>query len=143
MRIFLHRDVPEKSARSPLLQLVIPILLSRTCPLCPVWRTTRPLLGTVARPRVWSRIVTPTNKYMARACRYRPATCKAGLLTIDRIRDPPDPQELKRHANRSSKRSTGERLSSTRSTQCYINALPRIGLPPHADLLIPHLELRF
>ena len=35
-----------------------------------------------------SGIVPLTDKSMALACRYRPATRKAGILTMDRIRDP-------------------------------------------------------
>jgi hypothetical protein len=99
------------------------VVASVTGPSCLVWRTVHPLLVAVAHPRVWfTRIVTLTNKPMAPACRYRPATRKAGLLTIDRIRDPPTTQELKRHAGRSSRRSIGKRVSSTRSTRRYTTA---------------------
>jgi hypothetical protein len=66
-----------------------------------VWRTVHPLLVAVARPRVWfTRIVPLTDKSVALACRYRPATRNAGILTMDRIRDPPTTQELKRRADR-------------------------------------------
>ena len=59
---------------------------------CAVWQTVHPLLGAVARPRVWfTRIVTPTTKSTALACRYQLATRKVGLLKIDRIRDSPTP----------------------------------------------------
>jgi hypothetical protein len=57
-----------------------------------VWHTVHPLLGAVARPRVWfTRIVTLTTKSTALACRYQLATRKVDLLTIDRIRDSPIP----------------------------------------------------
>jgi hypothetical protein len=77
-----------------------------------------------------------------------------GLLTMDRIRDPPTAQDLKRHADHSSMRSTGKRVSctpstrrpsATSSTNCPYsqNRNWRIGLPPETSLLIPYLELRF
>jgi hypothetical protein len=63
------------------------------------WRTFYPLLVAVARPRVWStRVVIPTTKSTVLACRYSPATRKIDPLTIDRIRDPPTPHDLRRHA---------------------------------------------
>jgi hypothetical protein len=63
------------------------------------WRTFYPLLVAVARPRVWStKVVIPTTKSTVLACRYSPATRKIDPLTIDRIRDPPTPHELRRHA---------------------------------------------
>jgi hypothetical protein len=97
------------------------VVASVTGPSCLVWRTAHPLLVAVARPRVWfTRIVTLTNNSMVPACRYRPATRKAGPLTIDRIRGPPTTQE--RHAGRSSRRSTGKRASSTRLTRRYTTA---------------------
>jgi hypothetical protein len=59
---------------------------------CAVWQTAHPLLGAVARPRVWfTTIVTPTTKSTALAYRYQLATRKVGLLKIDRIRDSPTP----------------------------------------------------
>jgi hypothetical protein len=84
-----------------------------------VWYTVHPLLVAVARPRVpFTRIVTLTTKSTALARRHPPADRKADLLTINRIRDPPAAQELKRHADRSSMRSTGKRLlHSTRPRQ--------------------------
>jgi hypothetical protein len=57
-----------------------------------VWHTLHPLLLAVARPRVrFTRIATLiiTIKSRALAHRHPPAARKAGLLTIDRIRDPP------------------------------------------------------
>jgi hypothetical protein len=93
-----------------------------TGPSCLVSRTVHPLLVGVARPRVqFTRIVTLTNNSMTLACRYRLATGKVSLLTIDRIRDPPTTQELKRLADRSSRCSTGGRVSS-RSTRRYTTA---------------------
>src|SRR5215831_14338290 len=51
-----------------------------------VWRTVHPLLVAVARPRGWfTRIVPLSDKSISPACRYRPATRKAGILTMDRI----------------------------------------------------------
>jgi hypothetical protein len=46
-----------------------------------------------------------------------PAARKVGLLTIDRIRDPPAVQKLKRHGDRSLMRSTGKRMPFTRPTR--------------------------
>jgi hypothetical protein len=45
------------------------------------------------------------------------AARKANLLTMDRIRDPPTAQERKHHADRLSIRSTGKRVSFTRTTR--------------------------
>ena len=80
-----------------------------------VWHTVHPLLVAVARPHVrFDRIATLTTKSTALACLCPSTNRKVGLLTIDRIRDPPTAQELKRHAHRSSMRSTGKRVSFTR-----------------------------
>jgi hypothetical protein len=57
----------------------------------------------------------PKSKVLAQ--RSPPATRKVHPLTIDRIRDPPTPHELKHHADCSSMRSTGKRLSSTGSSR--------------------------
>jgi hypothetical protein len=105
-----------------------------------VWYTVHPLLFAVAGPRVWFyKIVSPATKSTALACRYPPAGREAGLLTMDRIRDPPTTQELKRHANRSSMRSIDKcvsftcstrSLTTTSSTNCPYSqtAIARIGL---------------
>jgi hypothetical protein len=64
-----------------------------------VWHTLHPLLLAVARPRVrFTRIATLiiTTKSTTLAYRHPPAARTAGLLTIDRIRDPPIARELKR-----------------------------------------------
>jgi hypothetical protein len=88
-----------------------------------VWHTVHPLFVAAARPRVRStRIVTLTAKSTALACRYPSAARKADLLTIDRIRDPPAAQELKHHADRSSVRSTGKRVSFAPSTRRHSTA---------------------
>jgi hypothetical protein len=85
---------------------------------CNVWHTV-PLLVAVPRPNVqFTRIATLTTKFTALACRCRTAVRKAGhLTTIDRIRDPPAAQQLKRHADRSSMRSTSKRASFARPTR--------------------------
>ena len=69
------------------------------------WYTVNSFLVAVARPRVWfSRIVTLAPKSKVLAQRPPPATRKFDLLTTDRIRDSPNPRELKHH-------TTGKRLS--------------------------------
>jgi hypothetical protein len=88
-----------------------------------VWHTVHLLLVAAARPRVWfTRIVTLTTKSAALACRYPQAARKAGHLTIDRIRDPPTARELKRHADRSSTRSSSKRVFLRRSTRRHSTA---------------------
>ena len=92
------------------------------------WNTVNSFLVAVARPRVWfSRIVTLAPKSKVLAQRSPPATRKVDLLTIDRIRDPPTPHELKHHADCSSMRSTGNRLSSTRSSRPTVRRLRQIA----------------
>ena len=101
------------------------VVTSVTAPSCwAVWHTLHPLLVAVARPRVWfTRIVTLTTKSTVLACRYPPAARNPDLLTIDRIRDPPTTsQGLKRHADHSSMRSTGKRVSFARPTQRHTTA---------------------
>jgi hypothetical protein len=88
-----------------------------------VWHAVHPLFVAAARPRVRStRIVNPTAKSTTLACRYRSAARKAGLLTMDRIRDPPTARELKRHANCSSVHSTGKGVPFTHSTRRHSTA---------------------
>jgi hypothetical protein len=114
-----------------------------------VWHTVHPLLVAVARPPVrFSRIATLTTKSKALARRFRP---RPGLLTIDRIRDPPTGQELKRHADRSSMRSIGKCVSFTRSTRRHSTGSStncphsQTAIAPHRiaapdQLLIPYSE---
>jgi hypothetical protein len=77
-----------------------PKLLSLTN-LRPNWAlscTVHPFLVAVARSCVrFTRIATLITKFGALACRYPPTARKACLL--DRIRDPPIAQELKRNAD--------------------------------------------
>jgi hypothetical protein len=92
------------------------------------WYTVNPFLIAVARPRVWfSRIVTLAPKSKVLAQRSPPATRKVDLLTIDRVRDPPTPHELKHHADCSSMPSTGKRLSSTGSSRRHGTRLRQIA----------------
>jgi hypothetical protein len=97
-------------------------------------------------------VVTATTKSTALACRYPPAAPKAGLLTINRIRDPPTARQLKRHADRSSTRSSSKRVSLRVQLGAIVSRprriaripklqLLRIGLPLQTSFLI--LELRF
>jgi hypothetical protein len=90
-----------------------------------VWHTLHPLLLAVARPRVrFTRIATLiiTTKSTALAYRHPPAARKAGLLTIDRIPDPPIARELKRRANRASMRSPCKRVPFTPLTRRHSTA---------------------
>jgi hypothetical protein len=107
-----------------------------------VWHTVHPLIVAVTRPHVrFDRIATLTTKSTPLACRYPSTTRKVGLLTIDRIRDPPTAQELKRRVDRSSMRSTSKRVSPTRPTRApshyvldklpvFVNCGSPIGLLP-------------
>ena len=86
------------------------VVASVTDPSCwAAWYTVNPFLVAVA--------LAPKSKVVAQ--RSSPATRKVDLLTIDRIRDPPTPHELKHHADCSSMRTTGKRLSSTRSSRSH------------------------
>jgi hypothetical protein len=100
------------------------VVASVTGPSCrAVWHSVGQFLVAVPRPRVWfSRVIALTTKTTALTCRYPPAARKAGLLTIDRIRDTPTARELKRHADRSSTRSSSKRVSFTRSTRRHSTA---------------------
>jgi hypothetical protein len=110
-----------------------------------VWHAVHPLFAAATRRRVRSiRIVTLTAKSTTVACRYPSAARQAGLLTTDRIRDPPTARELKRHANRSSVRSTGKRVSFTPSTRRHSTAsstiarIPKLQLAHRTEQSPPH-----
>ena len=101
------------------------------------WYTVNPFLVAVA--------LAPKSKVVAQ--RSSPATRKVDLLTIDRIRDPPTPHELKHHADCSSMRTTGKRLSSTRSSRSHGTAsssncaqLPKYHPHPIATLGQPRIR---
>jgi len=114
------------------------VVASVTDPSCwAAWYTVNPFLVAVA--------LAPKSKVVAQ--RSSPATRKVDLLTIDRIRDPPTPHELKHHADCSSMRTTGKRLSSTRSSRSHGTAsssncaqLPKYHPHPIATLRQPRIR---
>jgi hypothetical protein len=118
-----------------------------------VWHTVHPLLVAVARSCVrFTRIVTLITKFAGVGVSISGAARKACLL--DRIRDPPIAQELKRNADPLINALNWQGVSFARSTRAAVPVLDpnypipkpqllRIGSPPQTNLLILYLGPHF
>jgi hypothetical protein len=87
-------------------------------------------------PQATTRVATLITKSTLPACLYSLATCNIGPLTIDRVRDPPTPHKLRRHAAPSSRRlcNVGTCVAPAIWARSCIASLGSARVAAHANL---------